>query len=326
MGLSASQTRFLTLTARKSNVEYQGQQINQARTALANQTSQLYTQLMNLDAPTAPSIYQYVINPAKAPNINWSDTNAYPLSDIESENFFIYYAGNKPAFQDFNIPEYVEQFDEDGKSIGWAMKSTDEDGNTVYGNVIANKEDIPGTYCTKEKGIDGAGNKKEYTAIHVSKNENFTYNPLTDMFDAKDDDISSLPNYIQAYNSASSYYNTYSKPIRTPIYKEGTDLTPFNDNVTTNDPSAVAYENSRTVNYDQAQYNAAMVKYEDDLKKYEKTLDEINAKTEEIHQADKKLELQLKQLDTEQEAIQTEYEAVQKVINKNIENTFKSFA
>ena len=55
-------------------------------------------------------------------------------------------------------------------------------------------------------------------------------------------------------------------------------------------------------------------------------LEQINAKTQEIHEADKKLELQLKQLDTEQEAIQTEYEAVKKVIDKNIENTFKSFA
>ena len=40
----------------------------------------------------------------------------------------------------------------------------------------------------------------------------------------------------------------------------------------------------------------------------------------------KKLELQLKKLDTEQEAINTEMEAVKKVIDKNIENTFKSFA
>ena len=38
MGMAASQARYLGLTARKTNVEYEGQQINQARTALANQT------------------------------------------------------------------------------------------------------------------------------------------------------------------------------------------------------------------------------------------------------------------------------------------------
>ena len=37
MGLAATQTRFLQLTARKSNVEYKGQQINQQRTNLSNQ-------------------------------------------------------------------------------------------------------------------------------------------------------------------------------------------------------------------------------------------------------------------------------------------------
>ena len=42
MGLAASQARFLGLTARKSNVEFQGQQINQARTALYNDVNGLY--------------------------------------------------------------------------------------------------------------------------------------------------------------------------------------------------------------------------------------------------------------------------------------------
>ena len=32
MGMAASQARFLSLTARKTNVEYEGQQINQQRT------------------------------------------------------------------------------------------------------------------------------------------------------------------------------------------------------------------------------------------------------------------------------------------------------
>ena len=36
MGLAASQARFLNLTARKTNLEYEGQQINQQRTTLAN--------------------------------------------------------------------------------------------------------------------------------------------------------------------------------------------------------------------------------------------------------------------------------------------------
>lgn len=55
MGLAASQARFLSLTGRKTNVEYQGQQVNQQRTTLANQTASYYNQLLMLGVPTPPS-------------------------------------------------------------------------------------------------------------------------------------------------------------------------------------------------------------------------------------------------------------------------------
>ena len=44
-----------------------------------------------------------------------------------------------------------------------------------------------------------------------------------------------------------------------------------------------------------------------------------------MQEQDRTLELRLRQLDTEQEALQTEMEAVKKVIDKNIESTFKTF-
>ena len=45
MGLAASQARFLQLTARKSDIEYKGQQINQERTINANNMEQLVEQM-----------------------------------------------------------------------------------------------------------------------------------------------------------------------------------------------------------------------------------------------------------------------------------------
>ena len=44
MGMAASQARYIALTARKSNVEYEGQQINQSRLLLANQSADLFNQ------------------------------------------------------------------------------------------------------------------------------------------------------------------------------------------------------------------------------------------------------------------------------------------
>ena len=59
MGMSASQARFLGLTARKNNVEFQGQQINQQRTTLSNTSSAYYSELCNLVVPTPPSVDDY---------------------------------------------------------------------------------------------------------------------------------------------------------------------------------------------------------------------------------------------------------------------------
>ena len=59
MGMAASQARYLALTARKTNCEYEGQQINQARTALANQSANLFNQLLTLEVPTAPKTTDY---------------------------------------------------------------------------------------------------------------------------------------------------------------------------------------------------------------------------------------------------------------------------
>ena len=59
MGLSASQARLLSLTARQSNLEFEGQQINQQRTTLSNQSSNYYNSLLEMDVPVPPSSDDY---------------------------------------------------------------------------------------------------------------------------------------------------------------------------------------------------------------------------------------------------------------------------
>lgn len=59
MGMSASQARFLSLTARKTNTEYEGQQINQQRTTLSNESSNYYSQLTSMAVPVPPSSADY---------------------------------------------------------------------------------------------------------------------------------------------------------------------------------------------------------------------------------------------------------------------------
>ena len=59
MGMAASQARYLALTARKTNTEWEGQQINQARTALANQSANLFNRLLGLEVPNPPKTTDY---------------------------------------------------------------------------------------------------------------------------------------------------------------------------------------------------------------------------------------------------------------------------
>ena len=86
----------------------------------------------------------------------------------------------------------------------------------------------------------------------------------------------------------------------------------------------IAVQTNQVANEDE--YDLAMSAYQKEYNEYEKTMAQINAKTEVLQQQDKTLELRLNQLDTEQSAISTEMDAVKKVIDKNVESTFKTFA
>src|SRR5574344_1234465 len=59
MGMSASQARLLSLTARQSNLEFEGQQINQQRTNLSSQSANYYNSLLSMSVPTPPSTDDY---------------------------------------------------------------------------------------------------------------------------------------------------------------------------------------------------------------------------------------------------------------------------
>ncbi|MBQ3102030.1 hypothetical protein IJC60_03395 [bacterium] len=85
MGIAASQARYLSLTARKSNVEFQGQMVNQARTNLANESANIYNEMMKLKAPITPSVYDYYQDTATFETmVNGKNTEFYINSYSES--------------------------------------------------------------------------------------------------------------------------------------------------------------------------------------------------------------------------------------------------
>lgn len=79
MGMAASQARYLALVARQSNCEYEGQQINQARLNLSNQSANLFNQMLGLAVPVPPSVADYT-------KPQYSFTDGYNESVIDSWN------------------------------------------------------------------------------------------------------------------------------------------------------------------------------------------------------------------------------------------------
>ena len=139
----------------------------------------------------------------------------------------------------------------------------------------------------------------------------------------------SAPDISKPTENQNSLTQYYAENIKTKIERQEKAFIDVDEN---GRPYSIRYENStatlslntETIT-DEDAYNDAMNQYNYDMQVYEKALADINAKTEQIQEQDRTLELRLRQLDTEQEALQTEMEAVQKVIEKNIESTFKTF-
>jgi len=77
---------------------------------------------------------------------------------------------------------------------------------------------------------------------------------------------------------------------------------------------------------DNAAFEKAMNEYEHAKLVYDREQTEINAQMEIIQGQDKKLELKLTRLDNERRQITSEIEALKKVIQENIEKSFKTFS
>lgn len=133
MGLAASQARFLGLTARKSDLEYQGQQINQARSELANTTDTLFQRLLKLEVPNAE---KYAVS------TTYPDTDGDGLSDEYEAKLFTY----STTYNTVNAE--IEQLHLQDRGLETRLRAVDSHHNEVQTEVDAVKKVI-------EKNIEG---------------------------------------------------------------------------------------------------------------------------------------------------------------------------
>lgn len=370
MGMAASQARFLQLTARKNNDEYMGQQINQARTALANKSAGLFEKMLGLQPPTPPSSMDdkyytqaYGFTDPRdevRKKIVWTNPNAMePEEEVASIIQPTYYnaLGNSITATNITFPT---GYDTDVVALDLAELET----SSIIGALNPAPEGTVSTII-------------EYADIsHTSYDPDGNYQTYTDQAPiiAYFDNEQRLLNFQElsitpAYNLYSSY-NASSPPTTDTYYYDPGNATqparnyffdasagtitatgvagdaPESDAVDWDNVSVYAAESPITLAYERAEggtgysnkdlsYNGNfndvlfqqdMDKYEFEKNAYDYQIERINLETKQIQQQDKSMELKLKQIDTDHQAIQTEMEAVSKVIQKNIESTFKTFA
>ena len=438
MGMSASQMRYCLIAGRKSDVEYQGQQINQQRTTLATVSSSYNSQLLNMTVPTPPSTSDYT-------QTNYSFTQSGVTCDItsaqaETEDYYVTSNGNvynTQGAQTFaSTPNFQLQYstgtDTNGNLIyanantlnattlaalsdtvswrytedstatppayaalqsgySWALIQNANKDTTITPSLAKGAEGYEaGTYVINytqagtadqgrlvgTKSITSTGSDATGYTYHLNtaSGQTTALTPVNDLdntssanyqalsviyedcLDGNANNLSSMNNQFYTYSSGGKAYYLTAEELATLnrgtgatsdinsyyVYVDAATTTSKKmgganvtwsesgrmDSFTTTDANnnEVTYSLSVATTTNDDSYNDAYQEYEYQKGVYDQEVQEINAKLSIVEQQDRTLELKLKDLDTQQEALSTEMDSVKKVIDKNIENSFKTFA
>lgn len=351
MGMAASQARFLGLTARKTNVEFEGQQINQQRTTLSNQSANYYNDLLGMSVPVPPSVDDYT-------------KTVYTFEDGALTNqITAMIAQNDGTYTVSYLRQWTDDFSVVGAStsivntsdkengpykvgsttlrqLGTIPTTKDADGNVIYDKDTGgadsyleslSEDQITQLIAEEEEYIKLLQNKYgagDYLVRYIQDTTTGEYNPYfykkSDLQKANYDDNGNSQSNINCYTVGSETKTEEVKAVEDCLIEKDSSGRYINITIP-NEGSPVTYSLTTSTVTDQDAYEDAMNQYEYEKYEYDQAINEINAKIEIIQSQDKNLELRLKQLDTEQKAISTEIDAVSQVIQKNTESTFKTF-
>ena len=352
MGMAASQARFLGLTARKTNVEYEGQQINQQRTTLSNTTANYYNQLLGMSVPVPPSVADYTKTVYTFEDGSLSNSITSMIAKGGGEYTISYTSSWTDDFAAVSAATSIVTKDKTNntykvgaKELRTMQTRTDADIEALseaYLDAFKKGDEYLETLSypqlrklLKEENeyIDILGKQygtdSEWTVRYVQNTSTGTWSPyfckknVLDTATYDDKSGASLSN-IPMYTIGSAQKTEEVKGVKARFEQDATGRL-INVTLKPGKPDEVTYAVTTTTLTDQAKYDDAMNQYEYDKYQYDQSIQNINSKIEIIQSEDKNLELRMKQLDTEQKAIQTEMDAVQKVIEKNTESTFKTF-
>ncbi|MCR4880439.1 MAG: hypothetical protein K6A44_00590 [bacterium] len=347
MGLAASQARYLALTARKSDLEFQSQTINTRRIQLAYRTAEIaqaYTEGMNNKRISISSTNEKgdtIWNEATFGNLLKSGYVVIPIcgaawSSISEGQDCPYLSDDKQTGDETVSYSPTEQM----KEQTWTGQATlldAFDGLTAanIGNYFEIDKTESATDNTKWKyKLKSAITPAVFnSAVDSVKNAliSNTMNKYTPKVngayagDSDNRDLQTLLSHGLCQIITQGFYSylrengyTLNGGISRERFYELQDKWESEERLInpTGQEAIMDWRADQTDTFSQRSYT------EDDadvLARYERDTAEVQAQ-------DKVLEAQEKNIETQHKAIETELEAIQKVIQNNIEKTFKIFS
>lgn len=330
MGMAASQARFLNLTARKTNIEYQGQQINEQRTALSNESANLYNQMLTLQVPTPPNTQDFtkVSYTFMMPGGNDEATISQISPTTTAGEYSVIFSYKTvelgmPACADNQKSKAINTGDDSNPVYNVTTVQGKTYALTKYNDSDDDQKKLHGDAVTKLKADNAAFGDVYFVNVGTEAAPKYQYYLGAELKTATAD--GALTNAVTYYSAAD--VETYKEDAYTPctINRDVQNrVQSFTHTPTGGTPTTFAVT-TNTITDDEA-YEDAMNEYTYQNYLYEQEMANINAKTSIVQAQDRELELKLKQLDTEHNAVQTEIEAVKGVCKKNVEDSFKTFA
>lgn len=318
MGLAASQARFLGLTARKSNIEYEGQQVNQQRTALADEVNSLYSKLLAMDVPIAPDSTEFY-------ETNYS-FEVKTSEEYNGDYLIKSYSKNPDGSYLLSTERTYEKNYSELNLLKNSNISTDADGNFILNTTEGSFTLIAN--APNSANIIALINETEGREVFAKDTQLYYYKDNEGIFHYID------PNMVKDGQTNISAYTSEFKEVTESVVFESAQIQldekgrfesiSLYDKEGNNICSDESVDTTRI--YDKDGYDAALRDYTMSKEEYDRAIAELNSRTESLQEEDKVLELRLNQLDTEQSELQTELDSVKKILEKNIENVFNTFS
>ena len=300
MGLAASQARLLLLTARKSDLEYRAQMISQSKLRLAMETEGIarnYTKALNDTCLTFDKIVDVNTGTKAQSVLTYEDfcseanaTGTYRI--VEAATGKVVY---------FNENEVTRYINPDSPKYKEVTGSGTADDPYEYGGFL-DKDGNP--------VADGTASKYDQDCATYLNNNMVRYEGLNNT------------DYFQQLLQSGVLIIEKCETTNTAVTGEnGQELV---NKPTENEEVRLTYQNYK--------WSSVSLNELSDVSTTYNTQNDAQAEAEYQYQSlrvqskDKQLDVELKQIETQQKACESELESVKKVIQKNVETSFKYFS